>query len=91
MAITYTQEDIDRVQKRYGATFEQLKHYDSQQIGDILTKAYNSGLLAICGALFDEKDVDECFVALMIAINILKANNLTLTEEALNDKDQELQ
>lgn len=27
MAITYTQEDIDRVQKRYGATFE--KHTET--------------------------------------------------------------
>ena len=71
MAITYTQEDIDRVQKRYGATFEQLKHYDSQQIGNILVNAYDNGLLAICGALFDDKDVDECHVALMIAFEML--------------------
>ena len=81
MAITYTQEDIDRVKKRYGAAFEQLKCYNSQQIGDILVNAHNNGLLAICGGLFDEKDADECYVALMIAIKILKANNLTLSEE----------
>ena len=87
MEITYTQEDIDRVQKRYDAAFEQLKHYNSQQIGDILVKAHNSGLLAICGGLFDEKDVDECYIALMIAIKMLKINNLTLTEECLNDKE----
>lgn len=81
MAITYTQEDIDRVQKRYGAVFEQLRHYNSQQISDILVKAHNDGLLAICGALFDDKDVDECYVALMIALKILKDNNLILPKE----------
>lgn len=86
MAIKYTQEDVDRIQKRYGAVFEQLRHYNSQQIGDILVKAHNSGLLAICGALFDDKDVDECYVALMIGIKMLKANNLTLPKEYLNDK-----
>ena len=78
MKITYTQEDIDRVQKRYGAALEQLKCYNSQQIGDILVKAHNSSLLAICGGLFDEKDVDECYIALMIAIKILKTNDFTL-------------
>ena len=81
MAMTYTQEDMDRVQKRYGAAFERLKHYTSQQIGDILVKAHDSGLLAICGGLFDEKDIDECYIALMIAIKMLKENNLTLSEE----------
>ena len=80
MVITYMQEDMDRVQKRYGAAFERLKHYTSQQIGDILVKAHNSGLL-------DEKDVDECHVALMIAIKMLKANNLIPSEECLNDKE----
>ncbi len=89
MAITYTQEDRDRVQKRYGATFEKLRDYDSQQIGDILVKAHNDGLLAICGALFDEKDTDECYVALMIGIGMLKANKLTLPEKYLNDKEKE--
>ena len=88
MAITYTQEDKDRIQKRYGATFDQLKYYSSQQIGDILVNAHNSGLLAVCGGLSDEKDVNECYVALMIAIKILKTNNLTLPEEYLNDKEQ---
>lgn len=81
MAITYTQEDIDRGQKRYGAAFEQLKYYNSQQIGDILVKAHNSGLLAICGGLFDKKDVAECCIALMIAIKMLKTNNLTLPKD----------
>ena len=85
--IKYTQEDIDRVQKRYGAAFDQLKHYNSQQIGDILANAHNNGLLAICGALFDDKDVDECYIALMMAIKMLKTNNLTLPEEYLNDKE----
>lgn len=85
--ITYTQEDINKIQKRYGATFNQLRHYNSQQISDILVKAHNDGLLAICGALFDDKDVDECFVALMIAIKMLKANNITLPEKYLNDKE----
>ena len=87
MAITYTQEDVNRVQKRYGAVFEQLKCYNSQQIGDILVKAHNSGLLAICGGLFDEKDVDECYIALIIAIKMLKTNNFILSEEYLNDKE----
>lgn len=36
--------------------FEQLRHHNSQQIGDILVKAHNDGLLAICGGLFDEKE-----------------------------------
>lgn len=81
MALTYTQEDIDRVQKRYSVTFERLKHYNSQQISDILLKAHNSKLLAICGALFDEKDVDECYIAFIIALKMLKANNLTLPED----------
>lgn len=85
--ITYTQEDKNRVQKRYVDTFSQLKHYNSQQIGDILVNAHNNGLLAICGALFDDKDVDECYVALMIAIKMLKMNNITLHEEYLNDKE----
>ena len=87
MAITYTKEDMDKVQKRLSAAFEQLKYYNSQQIGDILVNAHNSGLLAICGGLFDEKDADECYIALMIAIKILKTNNLTLPEEYLNDKN----
>ncbi len=89
MAITYTQEDRDKIKKRYGATFGELKDYNSQEIGDILVKAYNDGLLAICGGLFDEKDVDECFVALMIGIGMLKANKLTLPEKYLNDKEKE--
>ena len=89
MAIVYTREDIDRVQKRFGATFEQLREYNSQQIGDILVKAHNDGLLAICGGLFDEKDADECYVALMIAVKMLKANKLTLPKEYLSDKEKE--
>lgn len=82
-----TQEERDRVQKRYGAVFDKLKHYNSQQIGDILVNAHNNHLLTICGALFDDEDIDECYVALMIAIKMLKANNLTLPEEYLNDKE----
>jgi len=52
-----------------------------------LVNAHNNHLLTICGALFDDIDVDECYVALMIAIKMLKANNLTLPEEYLNDKE----
>ena len=84
MAITYTQEDRDRINKRFGTTFEQLRDYNSKEIGDILLNAHNSGLLAICGGLRDEKDSDKCYVALMIAIKMLKDNNLTL-----NDKEED--
>lgn len=76
-------EEIDRINERYGDIFEQLRYCNSQQICDILVKAQNSGLLAICGGLFDEKDADECFVALAIAIVMLKTNNLTLPEKYL--------
>lgn len=47
---------------------------NARQISDILVKAYNSGLLAICGGMFNEKDVDECYIALMIAFKLLKTN-----------------
>lgn len=87
--ITYTQEDKDRINKRFGTTFEQLRDYNSKEIGDILLKAHNDRLLAICGGLFDEKDADECYVALMIAIKMLQDNNLTLPKEYLNDKEEE--
>lgn len=59
-----------------GDILERLKYYDSQQIGEILVKAYNSGLLAICGGMFNEKDMDECYIALMNAFKLLKTNLL---------------
>lgn len=88
MTLVYTQEDKTRFVNKYGSTFEKMKHYDSKQIGDILVKAHNSGLLAICGGLFEEKDINECYVALTIAIGMLKENNLTLPEKYLNNKEQ---
>ena len=51
-----TQEERDRIQKRYGAVFDKLRYYNSQQIGDILVNAHNNHLLTICGALFDDKE-----------------------------------
>lgn len=80
-----TEEDIDMLKRNFeyvtkchNDTFEQLKYYSSQQIADILIKAHNNGLLAICGGLFSEKETDECFVALMIVIKMLKTNRITL-------------
>lgn len=48
---------------------------NANQISDTLIKAYNSGLLTICGGMFDEKDVNECHTALMTAFKMLKTNN----------------
>ena len=69
-------EDLERVNRN--DAFEELKYYSSQQIADVLIKAHNNGLLAISGGLSDDKDVDELYVALMIAIKMLKTNNLYL-------------
>ncbi len=44
------------------------------QIGDILVKAYNSGLLTICGGMFDDKEVGECYNALMDTFKMLKTD-----------------
>lgn len=54
------------------AAFAKLKNSDSKHIADILTDAYNNGLLAICGGCFDEQDVEECTAALWIAIGMLR-------------------
>ncbi len=74
--IDMLKDDLERATKC--DDFEELKCYSSQQIAEILIKARNNGMLAICGALFDDKDIDECFVALMIAIKMLKTNKLYL-------------
>ncbi len=62
-------------------TFNRLKSCDSKQIANILANAYNDGLLAVCGGLFEEKDVEECKVALWIAIGMLKDNNIKISKE----------
>ena len=74
--IDMLKEDLERVNRN--DAFEELKYYSSQQIADVLIKAHNNGLLAISGGLSDDKDVDELYVALMIAIKMLKTNNLYL-------------
>lgn len=72
--------EIDKIRADMFEMVRKMKNYNSKQIGNILDNAYNNGLLAICGGLFDEKDVNECYVALRIAINILRASNLTLDD-----------
>lgn len=74
--ILMLKEDLERVNRN--DTFEELKYYSSRSIADILIKAHNNGLLAICGGLFSEKEADELYVALMIAIKMLKTNDLYL-------------
>ena len=78
MAYEYTEEEKEELLIRYGSTFEKMQDYDSKQISDILVNAFNNGLLAICGALYEEEDVNECVIAFAMANKMLRSNHITL-------------
>lgn len=79
------QEEANRQLQRLTPLFNKMKHYNSKQIGDILVNAHNNGLLSITGGLFEQEDTDECYVAFMIAIGMLKDNDIKLADKYLEE------
>lgn len=65
--------------------FEELKTYSSEQISDLLVDYYDSGLLTICGAFHKNEDIDKCFVALLIALNMLANNHIKIKGEIIDE------
>lgn len=46
---------------------KELRKMSNKEAKSILANAYNNHLLCICGALFDEESINDCFQALMMA------------------------
>lgn len=72
----FTEEEKDTLIRAIGKGTPYNEGVNAGHISDILVKAYVSGLLTICGGMFDKKDVDECYSALMEAFKMLKTNTL---------------
>ena len=79
-------EELNKELQRLTPLFNKMKHYNSKQIGDIIVNAHNNGLLSITGGLFEQEDIDECYVALMVAVGMLKGNDIKLADKQINIK-----
>ena len=77
----FTDDERKFIKERYEDIFDKLKTYSSEQIGEILVQAYNNGLICIGANNNDLADIKECSVALMIAIGMLKYNDVKLPEK----------
>lgn len=80
--------------KEYDEVFDKMKNFDSKKIGDIIKSAYNSGMIKIfknSNSAFDTADEEymECFVALVMGINMLQNNNISLKQHKKNNQGED--